>query len=80
MIIEFFRKNLIKIALIIALVVSTLLCIYTTMGYRTNTNVIQDKSGQNNSLREGGNQSSDDLNKILRSEDSSQHIGRQTEL
>ncbi|KZL91008.1 hypothetical protein CLMAG_39190 [Clostridium magnum DSM 2767] len=39
----FFKKNLLKIGLILALVVSVFLYIYTTVSYKTNTNVIKCK-------------------------------------
>lgn len=39
----FFKKNLLKISLILALVVSVFLSIYTTVSYRTHTNVIKCK-------------------------------------
>ena len=70
----FLKKYILRISLIFALVVSAFLCIYTTVNYKTNTHVTQNRIEQNNSFKEGGGQNSDDLNQMPSGQNSSQNM------
>lgn len=71
----FLKKNIIKIGLILALIVSAVLCIYTTVNYKTNSNGTQNKIEQNNSFRGGENQPPNFSKQMTNGQNSSQHMG-----